>query len=894
MPAGELVAVPALQADLLKAVLESSGDPVFTVDRDHRYTSFNSAHAAAMKALYGGDIALGHDLLGYQTVREDRETARANLDRALSGERVAAVAFSGEDARSRRYFEVTHEPVRDAAGAVSGVLVTARDLTGRQRDREAVTLREHALESSLNAIAIADPDGTLTYVNGAFLEMWGYGRGDEVIGRAAVDFWESSGDAGEVRAALLETGSWRGELVARRRDGTSFVAELTTSAVLDDDGAPLGALAAFIDVTDSRRAEAALRDAGDMLSLAQRSAGAGIWDWDMETGALTWSPEFLELFGLPPGAEASFDTWRAVLHPADREAAEARIQHAIDRHEALHNEYRIVRPGGQVAWIEALGDVLYDAEGAPRRMTGICIDISDRKRAAAALRESEEKWRRVLVNTPQMVVSLDPEGRVVFANDCFLRLTGWTLAEVLGRDWFASFLPEPTRDEVRRVIFTMMSERRTGGYSTHENDILTRDGQVRSVSWSNVLTADADGSVLGVTGLGVDITERKRAEAALRASETHFRAFFEKASVGMATTSPKKGWIEVNDALCAMLAYSREELAGLTWAELTHPYDLAADVARFEAVVAGETDGYSLDKRFLRKDGGVVHTPLVVHAVREPDGELSYFAVVLEDVSDRVRAEEALRRLNAELEQRVEQRTTQLSLANRELESFAYSISHDLRAPLRALDGFSEILVEDYRDILDTEGRRHLERVRSAAQRMGQLIDALLALSRLSRRDLVVETVDLSALAEGIIERLRAADSARTVVVSVMPGCRAVTDAGLAEVLLGDLLENAWKFTGDRAVAHIEFGWAEVDGECAFYVRDDGAGFDMAYVDKLFQPFQRLHAAEEYPGTGIGLASVRRIATRLGGRCWPEATVGGGATFCFTLGTPLERPPGPV
>ena len=239
--------------------------------------------------------------------------------------------------------------------------------------------------------------------------------------------------------------------------------------------------------------------------------------------------------------------------------------------------------------------------------------------------------------------------------------------------------------------------------------------------------------------------------------------------------------------------------------------------------------------------------------------------------------------LNLELEARVEQRTRELRGANAELEAFAYSVSHDLRAPLRAIDGFSHILLEDEGDALSERGHEHLARVRASAQRMGELIDALLTLSRLGRREINLASVDLSALAEKVLARLAEQDPGRRVASSVEPGCTVVSDVSLLEAVLTNLLGNAWKFTKGRAEAHIEFGHRAGDDETVCFVRDDGAGFDPAYVDKLFQPFQRLHTEEQFSGTGIGLATVRRIIGRLGGRCWAEGMPGAGATFFFTL-----------
>ncbi|HEY6871211.1 MAG TPA: ATP-binding protein [Geobacteraceae bacterium] len=222
--------------------------------------------------------------------------------------------------------------------------------------------------------------------------------------------------------------------------------------------------------------------------------------------------------------------------------------------------------------------------------------------------------------------------------------------------------------------------------------------------------------------------------------------------------------------------------------------------------------------------------------------------------------------------------------ANRELEAFSYSVSHDLRAPLRAIDGFSQALLDDYRNLLDDTGADYLRRVRGATQRMAQLIDDLLKLSRLTRGELNIGEVDLSGLARGVAAELQKPQSGRRVTFRIAEGLSARCDANMLKVVLENLLGNAWKFTGKKEGATIEFGATEAGGTAAYFVRDDGAGFDMAYSDKLFATFQRLHLEKEFPGTGIGLSLVQRIIRRHGGRVWAEGAVGRGATFYFTLG----------
>jgi light-regulated signal transduction histidine kinase (bacteriophytochrome) len=295
---------------------------------------------------------------------------------------------------------------------------------------------------------------------------------------------------------------------------------------------------------------------------------------------------------------------------------------------------------------------------------------------------------------------------------------------------------------------------------------------------------------------------------------------------------------------------------------------------------------FAVEYRVRRPDGAARWVES--HGIATFEGEgtarrASSFVGTVEDVTDRKRKEDEIRRLNAELEDRVRERTAQLAAANEDLQGFAHSVSHDLRAPLRGIDGWSLALLEDCSERLDDQGRGHLARVRAEAQRMGALIDDLLGLARVTRAEMRSSPVDLSAVAAAVLDRLREGGPGRIVEVEIEPGLEARGDRALLEIALTNLLENAWKFTGARPAARIEVGRLRRDGREVFFVRDNGAGFDMAYAGKLFGAFQRLHRLSEFPGTGIGLATVQRIIRRHGGEVWAESAPERGATFFFTL-----------
>jgi PAS domain S-box-containing protein len=329
-----------------------------------------------------------------------------------------------------------------------------------------------------------------------------------------------------------------------------------------------------------------------------------------------------------------------------------------------------------------------------------------------------------------------------------------------------------------------------------------------------------------------------------------------------------------------LYGFSREQAVGRIYNELLqpmHPLGTSGIEARLER--DGEWRG-----ELAHVIGGreiIVESRLTL--VREPDGRKTILKAN-RDITEEKRAREEIRTLNQELEQRVRDRTSQLESANKELEAFAYSVSHDLRAPLRGIDGWSMALLEDYGAKLDGNARVYLERVRSETQRMGQLIDDLLKLSRFTRVEMHREQVDLSSLARATANRLLETEPGRRIDFAIEDGLAAEGDPNLLGVVLSNLLANAAKFTGPRATARIEFGQTRRDNQPAFYVRDNGVGFDMAYAGTLFGPFQRLHNYSEFPGTGIGLVTAQRVLFRHGGKIWADARPDQGATFYFTVG----------
>lgn len=514
-------------------------------------------------------------------------------------------------------------------------------------------------------------------------------------------------------------------------------------------------------------------------------------------------------------------------------------------------------------------------------------EITQRKRAEEILAEERNLLRTLTDNLPDYIYAKDTESRFLVANIAVARLMGVTSGEeLLGKTDF-DFYPK----ELATQYYSDEQELMRSGQPLINREEPGRDpaGNARHLLTTKVPLRDRLGKVVGLVGVGRDITERKRAEEAVRSSEQRLNLALDAAQTGIWELDLVKG--------TAVRSLRHDQIFGyesllLDWGYetfITHvvPEDRDGVKKRFEEAFA--SGRFSMECRITRADDHSLRWIAALGRVyRNDKGDPVRMMGVVTDITERKQAEEEIRKLNRELERR----NAELTALAKELEAFSYSVSHDLRSPLRSIDGFSQALLEDYAEKLDAQGQDYLRRVRGNAQRMAQLIDDLLALSRVTRSELRHEAVHLTELAKSVAAELRRAEPERCVEFIIAEGLSANGDARLLRVVLENLLRNAWKYTSKRPRAQIDFGFLPPEnGQFVYYVRDDGAGFDMAYAHKLFGAFQRLHTATEFPGTGIGLATVQRVIHRHGGRIWAEGAPEKGATFYFTLNhQPVSKP----
>ena len=466
------------------------------------------------------------------------------------------------------------------------------------------------------------------------------------------------------------------------------------------------------------------------------------------------------------------------------------------------------------------------------------------------------------------IFMLDGAGRVLSWNTGAQRMKGYRADEIVGKH-FSCFYPPEAVEAGKPARLLVLAAR--DGRVEDEGWRVRQDG---SRFWADVtITAlrDPDGSVIGFAKVTRDITERRRAELALHESEERFRLLVESVQeYAIFVLDPAGRVASWNAGAEAIKGYAADEILGQHVAVFYTPEDVALGKPQAQLEAAAREGRVEDEGWRLRKDGNRFWADTVITAMRDPTGTLIGFGKVTRDLTRRRRIEE------------------QLAQSNAELERFSYSVSHDLRAPLRAINGYAQAVLEDYAAALDAEGQRFLGIIRDSAKRGGELIDALLNFSRLGRQTLSMEPVDLTELARAVVDELRRSTDVEGMDVIVDPLQPTRGDRTLLRQVLANLIGNAFKFSRGRPHPQIEIGARREGQAVVYFVRDNGVGFDMRYADKLFGVFQRLHRADEFEGTGVGLALAQRIIQRHGGRIWADGKVDGGATFFFTL--PAERP----
>ena len=528
--------------------------------------------------------------------------------------------------------------------------------------------------------------------------------------------------------------------------------------------------------------------------------------------------------------------------------------------------------------LKAGADDYLESPYDPMRLITRVAQLIERRRAEEALRESQVRLAGIVESAMDAIITVDGEQRILLFNRAAETMFRCPVAEAIGQQ-LERFIPERFRTihsahiegfgQAEITTRSMAGSRSVNG--------LRADGEEFPVE-ASISQVEANRQKL-YTIIMRDITERKRAEEVRERLATIVEssqdAILSKTLDGTITS-----W---NAGAEKMYGYTEAEVVG-RHISLIVPPERQEELAEIMAKLRGGEQIKQMETVRVGRDGSLIDISITTSPIKDDRGRIVGASTIARDITERKRAEEEVRLLNETLEQRVQGRTVELEAANRELESFSYSVSHDLRAPLRALDGFSQAILEDYADRLDDAGQDYLRRVRGAAERMGHLIDEMLKLFRVTRGELRRTGVDMSTLARLVIAELRKAEPQRALQIEIMEGLWAEGDAPLLRVVLENLLGNAWKFTSKRQGAQIEFGGAQRDdGHTVFYVRDNGAGFDMAYAGMLFGAFHRLHTDAEFEGTGIGLATVQRIVRRHGGRAWAQGKVGAGATIFFTL-----------
>ncbi len=501
-------------------------------------------------------------------------------------------------------------------------------------------------------------------------------------------------------------------------------------------------------------------------------------------------------------------------------------------------------------------------------------DVTERREMEENIKKLSLRQQALLAAIPDIIMEVDTHKIYTWANKAGIEFFG---DDVIGKEADFYFVREqniydivqPIFDGNKDIIYVESWQKR-------------KDGKERLLAWWCHMLKDAQGNVTGALSSGRDITDQKKLEDLVEKEREELKLIIDSSPIIVFYKDREGRFIRINKTFAEVLDRPEENFVGKTVFDLYSPRTAQNMADNDQDVFQSRRPKLNIVEQYESASGTRwAQTDKI--PILDKDGMPIGLIGFAQDITERKLAEKEIKRLNEELEQRVIERTTQMEAINKELETFSYSVSHDLRAPLRSIDGFSHALLQDYQGKLDATGKNYLERICKATQHMGDLIDDLLKLSRVTQSEFNYQSIDLSKMVQSISDTFQKNNPNNNVKMTIQKGIVIQGDPHSMQIALTNLIDNAWKFTGKQKHPRIEFGATLKENEKIFFIRDNGVGFDMSYVGKLFGAFQRLHTMDEFVGTGIGLATVQRIIRRHGGKIWAEGKVGKGATFYFTL-----------
>jgi PAS domain S-box-containing protein len=687
----------------------------------------------------------------------------------------------------------------------------------------------------------------------------------------------------QVLAGEIQTYSLEKRYV--RKDGELVWINLTVALERKVDGTPSNFISIVEEINTRKQAEAELA----RYKAIVESSDDAIISKTLQGIITSWNHGAEKLFGYS-AAEAIGQSMQ-MLTPADRRNEEAQILERLAKGGRIeHFETVRCKKNGGLVQISTTISPIFDQGGQLVGAAKIARDITQSKQAEEEIRSAKTKLEAALASMSDAVFISDTAGRFIHFNDAFATFHRFTNKMECARKLseYPDFLEVYSTDGELLPLEQWAVPRALRGESGSNVEYVLRRKDTNEM-WDGSYTfapiRNELGEIVGSVVTGRDVTEYKKAEAQLRI----WGKSFEHAHFGLAISNALTNCIlTVNPAFARERGYTPEEMIGMPIRAL-FPVDVFPD-AMEKLLAVDRTSNGVLETEHICKDGRRFPVMLDVTVIRAPDGKKVNRVAYALDITEQRQAKEEIRQLNADLERRVCERTAELTSANQELDSFAYAVSHDLRGPLRALSGFSQALKEDFGDQLQNEAKIYLDQIDLASRKMGELIDGILVLSRITRGEVRHNDIDISAMSVRLLEEFARGEPERQLAWTVAPSIRAIGDERMIEAVLRNLLGNAWKYTGKTAAPHIQVSAVKEGGQDWIVVADNGAGFDMAHRDRLFKPFQRLHRQEEFPGLGIGLATVQRIIHRHGGVIRADGQPGAGAIFSFALpGLPLEK-----